>query len=336
MHGKSRKIISSQRRWPGSALVLIPQSVNFFNNIAGQRLAEALRRLGWEVKLLSLKDYAGERADVAFLVSIVELFVSCDSPKQAQTNLRQLRRNCDRVVMWLLEPTQTRWFNHSYELFRECGLKILADNALHDQTEALEPGQHCFYHHLFYGLTEAEKRQVRSATFDDQDRTIPWVFVGLKTPERCEMARFLVEEVDRGGFLYLTDVTPITATGPHIKDEPFQRVLRRCRYQLWRAHHSGFYMEGERFRRSALAGCVPIKIVVEDAPGDRELPFPYLVVDKDDLPERLDAREFGRLRARFLDEYCARPSLEDELCRFLATLRGARRVASIRVSGLAA
>jgi hypothetical protein len=336
MHGKSRKTSALHRRWPGSALVLIPESVNFFNNIAGQRLAEALRRLGWDVKLLSLKNYAGERADVAFLVSLVELFVSCESPREARANLHKLRRNCDRVLMWLLEPTGTRWFNSSYDLFRECGLKILADNALHDQGGELAPEQRCFYHHLFYGLTESEKRQVRSAAFDDEARTIPWVFVGYKTPERCEMARFLVEEVDRGGFLYLTDVVPITETGPHIKDGTFQQVLRRCRYQLWRAHHSSFYMEGERFRRSALAGCVPIKIVVEDAPGERELPFPYLVAEKDDLPERLDPKEFGRLRARFLDEYCARPSLEDELRRFLATMRGMQRVASIRVSGLAA
>ena len=149
-------------------------------------------------------------------------------------------------------------------------------------------------------------------------------------------ARFLIEEIDRGGFLYLTDVTPISETGLHIKDGKFQEVLRRCRYQLWRAHHSSFYMEGERFRRSALAGAVPVKIVVEDTPGARDLPFSYLVVRQEELAERLDPAEFQRLRRRFLDEYCERPSLEEELERFLVTLRTQGRVASIRVSSEAA
>lgn len=269
MPGKSTKSTLLLERWPGSALVLIPESVNFFNNIAGRRLAEALRNLGWNVQLLSLKNYAGQEADVAFLVSIVELFVNCDSEPQAREKLASLRQNCTRVLMWLLEPTHTPWFNNSYKLFHECGLKILADNGLHDQHAELPSDQRCFYHHLFYGLTESEKAEVRSADFDDEKRTIPWAFVGFKTPERCELARFLIEKIDCGGFLYLTDVTPISETGPHIKDAAFQRVLRHCRYQLWRAHHSSFYMEGERFRRSALAGSIPIKIVVEDLPGDR-------------------------------------------------------------------
>jgi hypothetical protein len=304
----------------GCALVFIPQTVNFFNNIAGQRLAEALRNLGWKVRLLSLHDYDGQPADVAILVSIVELFVNCGSPHVARGKLESLRCHCPRVLMWLLEPTHTRWFNHSYQVFHDCGLEILADNALHDQSTDLAPDQRRFYHHLFYGLTEAEKTRVRNLAFEDERRAISWVFVGHKTPERCELARFLIEEIDRGGFLYLTDVTPISETGPHIKDEAFQKVLRRCRYQLWRAHHSTFYMEGERFRRSALAGCVPIKIIVEDTPGSRALPFPYLVVRKPELPALLDPAAFQELRRRFLDEYCDRPSLEDELSRFLEIL----------------
>lgn len=336
MHCGTTKRLSMLGRWPGSALVFIPESVNFFNNVAGRRLAEALRNLGWDVEVMSLKNYAGQAADLAFLVSIVELFVNCQSEQLAAENLLLLRRNCTQVMMWLLEPTHTHWFGSSYELFQKCGLQILADNALHDQKMELPADQRGFYHHLFYGLTESEKKQARSAAFDDDQRTIPWVFVGYKTPERCELARFLIEHIDRGGFLYLTDVTPISETGPHIKDGSFQQVLRRCRYQLWRAHHSSFYMEGERFRRSALAGCVPIKIVVEDSPGERVLPFPYLVVRREELVERLDPEEFQRLRARFLDEYCARPSLEDELKRFLATLQAQYGVASGRTAGQAA
>ena len=162
----------------GTALVLIPGSVNFFNNIAGQRLVEALRRLGWDVKLTSLQTYAGERADLAFLVSLYELFFACESPAQARANLKTLRRNCPRVMMWLLEPVHTPWFHNSFSLFLECGLDTLTDNALHDQRDELPEEHRGYYHHLFYGLTEAEKQQVRSLDFEDELRSIPWVFVG--------------------------------------------------------------------------------------------------------------------------------------------------------------
>src|SRR5205085_4930434 len=135
-------------------------------------LAEGLRNLGWDVKLLSLKNYAGERADLAFLVSIYELFVGCESPAQARANLQVLRRQCQRIMMWLLEPVHTPWFSNSFNLFRECGLDTLTDNALHDQRDELSPEHRSFYHHLFYGLTEAEKRRVRALEFEDEQRTI--------------------------------------------------------------------------------------------------------------------------------------------------------------------
>ena len=112
-----------------TALVLIPETVNFFNNIAGRRLADALRHIGWDVRVITLRDYSGESAEFAFLVSIVELFVSCKTPEDARKNLDVLRGRCNKVVMWLLEPARTPWFNNSYQLLRECGLEILADNA---------------------------------------------------------------------------------------------------------------------------------------------------------------------------------------------------------------
>jgi hypothetical protein len=311
----------------GTALVVIPETVNFFNDIAGRRLADALRHRGRDVQVITLRDYSGESADVAFLVSIVELFVSCGTTEAARKNLDALRGRCDKVVLWLLEPTRTRWFDSSYQLMRECELEVLADNALHDQSGELDEEQKRTYHHLFYGLTEREKRLIRDADFEDERRSIPWAFVGHKTRERCELARRLIEEVDPAGFFYLSDILPITDHGPHLKDAEFQRVLRRSRYQIWRSHHSAFYMEGERFRRSALAGCVPLKVVFEDQPGRRRLPFPYLVVRQEELAESIDPVNFAWLRSKFLEEYCGLPSLEVELGRFFESLGRAKNAA---------
>lgn len=303
----------------GTALVVVPGSVNFFNDVAGGRLADALGRLGWDVHTTSLKEYDGRPADVAFLVSVLELFVGCNDADLAHRQFARLVDAVPEPVMWLLEPAGTRWFDDSYALFKHCKLRRLADNGLHDQSHLLTADQAAVYRHLFYGLTEAEKAAAARADWDDGRRTIPWVFVGHKTPGRCELAATLVRDVHPGGLVYLTDVLPITATGPHIKDEAMQRVLRRARYQLWRSHHSGFYQEGERYRRSVLSGCVPVKVLAEDAPPPGlELPFPYLVVPADELSGVLHPDAFADLRARFLAEYLARPSLEDELAGLLA------------------
>ena len=261
-------------------------------------------------------------ADVAFLVGIVELFHACRCPDLARRNLADLRRRCGTAVMWLLEPAHTRWFDHSYRLFHECGLDILADNALHDQSAEMDDERLLVYHHLFYGLTESEKREVRAGAFEDDRRVIPWVFVGHKTPARCELARVLVEEVDPAGLLYLTDVAPITEDGPHLTDAGFQKALRRSRFQLGSAQNPSSCLEWERYRRSALAGCVPIRVVEGDFPGDLDLPFPYLVVRREELAERLDPGAFRGLRSAFLEEYCRLPSLEEGLDHFIASLRG--------------
>src|SRR5262245_46453807 len=83
----------------GSAVVVIPRSVNFFNNIAGNRLAEALRNLGWRTRVTTLRDYEPGPADVAFLVSIVELFHACPDPDFAMHQLRRLRADSPLSLM---------------------------------------------------------------------------------------------------------------------------------------------------------------------------------------------------------------------------------------------
>ncbi len=308
------------REGEGSALVVIPESVNAFNNIAGRRLAEALEGLGWNAQVVSLRDYETGGADVVFLVSLHELIVSCGDDLLASEKLERLKRSCGLTVMWLLEPTRTHWFDISYERFTEYGVDLLMDNAIHDQSATLEDDQRSVYRYLFYGLTESEKRRVREGRFEDDRRTIPWAYIGLKTRLRSLLGQYLVDEVDPAGFLYLTDHLPYTEDGPGLKDERFQDVLSRTRYQIWRSQGSYFYMEGERYRRSVLAGCVPLKVLVEDAPEGENLPFANLLVSQKDLVSAMNPDTFKATRDAFVAEYLSLPSLEDELRRTLQDL----------------
>ena len=305
----------------GTALVLIPETVNLFNNIAGRRVAEALSNLGWRVRLTSLKDYDGEEAELVFLVSIFELFVACGDDDLARRQVERLRGACGLLILWLLEPVGISWFDNAYKLFRECELDILADNSFLDQSRGLDDEQRRVYRHVFPGLTLSEKRRARAAGRDDEGRTIPWTFIAMKTYPRCEFAARLLEDVHPGGFLYLSDVLPVTEDGPCIKDEAFQRILAKTRYQIWRAQHSLFYMEGERFRYSALAGCVPVKILVEEVANRSDYALADYVVREPDLAEWIRAMPFAERRDAFLAEICGLPSLEDELGRFVAAVR---------------
>jgi hypothetical protein len=302
-----------------TALVVIPKSVNYFYNIAGERLAEALGNIGWDTYLTPLAGYDGRPVDVAFLMSIGELLHAIPDKDFAHAQMRSIRAHSRTTVLWLLDAVGTRWFDLGYNLMCQFQVDYLADYSLHDQSGGLQPSPAAIYRWVFYGLTESEKRRVRQAAWGSR-RHIPWVYVGFKTPERVALAKYLVEELGRDGFLYLSDVAPITETGPHLKDATYQRVLECCRWHVWRSQYPVFYMEAERFRRAALAGCVPIKIVEEDRPGPRELPFANLVVPREELRQRLGEASFPEWQVRFLDEYCALPSMEEELGRFLAWL----------------
>jgi hypothetical protein len=120
-------------------------------------------------------------------------------------------------------------------------------------------------------------------------------------------------EVDPGGFVYLPQLTPFNEKGPHLNEAQFNSILQRTRYHVWCSHHGHFYMESERFRNSALAGCLPVK--VSSGPHDvhEELPFGYLLFDERDLTERLREMRFGETWDRFAGEYCTRQSLEQAL-----------------------
>jgi len=127
-----------------------------------------------------------------------------------------------------------------------------------------------------------------------------------------------VREVDPGGFVYLPRLVPVTQDGPHLNEEQFQRVLQRTRFQIWRSHHDYFYMESERFRMSALAGCVPVKLVRPWETGDPNLPFRGLLIDEDQAAERLRELHFETSWGKVRQEFLMRPSLEDGLGELLA------------------
>lgn len=307
-----------------NALIIIPGSLNHFYNQTGQRIATALSNLGFTVALHTLQSAPTDDFDWCLLVSIPEIVISYGDRDAAIRRIINLRTRVNHIAAVALDCVRTWWFASAAQLCRESEVDVLFDFGLHDQSEYLEWRGAPRYHFIFNGFTEPERRQVQRGPSDER-RTIPWVFVGHQTRQRSNLVRQLVKDVDPGGFVYMPYLTPFTEDGPHLNEQQLLTVLEHARYQVWCSHHEWFYMEGERFRQSILAGGVPIKALASPPDTTQSLPFAYLLVNEEEVAETLQAMDFAAVRQRAIAEICALPMLEESLLQALV-LVGARKV----------
>ena len=309
-----------------AALVVIPGTVNYFYNRAGERIAEALKGLGWAVQVRtigSLLDAADDdplgQWEWCFFINVTELSAACGDADVLLGAIETLRPSCRRMAAVALECAGTSWFAGSVHLCRKASISVLLDLGFHDQYGELDAKARQLYRFCFNGLTDGERRAVPAARSLASDHPIPWAFVGSLSAERSALAWRLVREASPDGFLYLPQLSPVTDNGPHLNEQQFQQVLSRSRCQVWCSHHAHFYVESERFRNSLLTGSVPLKVLTTPAPPDRVMPFEHLMCTAEEAPAALRELDdnFEAAWRRFADEFLALPSLEQGLAAFL-------------------
>lgn len=303
------------------ALVVVPGSVNYFYNQAGSRIAEALRAQGVAAEVHQLRSAPDGEYDWCFFVNLYELGVGYGDASAALRRVERLRERAGCAAAVLIDCARTHWFANAIELCRQTGVRTLLDLGLHNQSADLPTAADGLYRFVLNGLTDTEREAVRAAyPVTATGRPIPWVFVGHAAADRVELVRRLVQEVDPAGFVYLPRLAPVTETGPHLNERQFQRLLAVSRCQVWCSHHEHFYMEGERFRNSALAGCLPVKVVRRAPPDDARLPFRQLLVQDRDVGAALAGIDAEAAWRAFADEFCALPSLGQGLAEAMAPL----------------
>lgn len=143
-------------------------------------------------------------------------------------------------------------------------------------------------------------------------RPIPWTFIGHKTLERVEFARWLAEEVDPKGVIFLPEPgRGIRPGSGAISPLGMDLLLKKSRYYVWMAHHEFAYYESFRFREAVLNGAVPLKL-------DREFysehsTVPGVVFSREELAnimvEGSYEQAYEESRAYYLDH----EGLEDQL-----------------------
>jgi glycosyltransferase involved in cell wall biosynthesis len=301
-----------------SALVIIPGTVNYFYNLCGRRLAEALRELSFEVDLGTLADHPAKEYDWCVLSNIYEVVHAFGDQGAAFAKVRELQRACAVMTQASMESAVTPWYRSIQEYCRALDIRSFLDIGLHDQWEHLRPEERSTYHFLVNGLTTSELRAL-DAEEADALRTIPWAFVGHCTPDRVALVDYLIREFDPRGFVYLPHLhTPVKERGsPHLNEQQFDAVLLRTRYQIWCSHHEAFYVEGERFRMSLLSGGVAVKVIAGPEHRRATAPFPYLMIEERSLARQLRSFDFEEVRRRFRDDFRAIKPLRDGLADFL-------------------
>jgi hypothetical protein len=302
-------------------LILIPGDVNYFYNLSGRRVAEALSVLGYEADVRTLQEWEPAAYDSCIVSNLAEVLFSYKDEAAGLALVREIRRSCRGAACLAIDCVSTPWYHRLHDFSLRADIDVLLDLGLYDQTPWLEPAHRANYRFLFSGLTPSEEVQLAEALADQEDRTLPWAFIGHNNPYRAALVDQILQTVSPDGFVYLPTVAPYTQKGsPHLNQRQYEAVLRRTRYQLWCSHHEHFYMEPERFRTSLLTGSVPIKVVGDSARVPKDAPFSYLMMEAAGLRSRLQPDLFPRVRQRFVRDFQAFPTLAQELASVLTEI----------------
>jgi hypothetical protein len=314
------------------ALIVIPGTVNYFYNQSGRRIGEALQELGGEVHICTLAECPDQDYDWCIYSNITEVLYAAGEAEGAQ-RIAALARRCRHSASCAIDCVRTPWYERIWQYCRRCGIELILDLALCDQSAFLASDQGDKYRFVFSGLTPSEQAVLDDLQRRDTPRAFPWAFVGHKTPYRTALVDHLLQSVDPSGFVYMPSPAPYTEQGsPHLNQQKFEMVLRQTRYQIWCSHHHHFYMEPERFRMSLLTGSIPVKVLDSSKDVPPEACFKYLMMEAAEVGQRLKTDIFQRVRERFWFDWRRAPSLSAELGRVLdlspSCIRSARQRAA--------
>ena len=303
-----------------SFLLIIPGSVSYFYDVEGFRIARSLERLGIKTEVCSLSQLPTRRDyDWVVFFNLTEIQLAFGKGEDEFLEAIEERRlRANRSALLLMESLRMTWFYENFALFKKCQLETLLDLGFLDQQRFFEQetdsDSHSKYHFLLNSLSEHEKSVARSRFTSEEERPLPWSFIGHRTLDRIRFAAELMQRLSPQGFLYLPEFTPITKNGPHLNESKFEQVLQKSRLSIWCSHVPHFYLESLRFRYALLNGAVPAK-VNHHAKDSGDHPFSYLVFETGSFPEALREINFETTRDRFATEFLELPSFEEILSR---------------------
>jgi hypothetical protein len=312
------------------ALVLRPAGMNYFHELRGRRIAEALCCLGLSVDFGSLDERFEEEYDLCVLTNSTEILFGSGSitpptgtsstterKQSALAAILRLRRHCGTVACCLHDCTEIATYEEIQRLCQATGIDTILDFGFRDQSASPPRSLSSLYHFIPNGMTPSEQEAVGHEK-NEEERPIPWVFIGHATSHRVALVNNLIARVDPRGFVYMPNLGKIAVKElQQLNQRQYETVLRKCRYHVWYSHHQHFCLESESFRLSLLTGCVPIKVISDDEDRPSSLPFDYLIVRESEAAEKIRQFDFDEILRRFRADFLDYPSLAEGLTKFL-------------------
>ncbi len=216
-------------------------------------------------------------------------------------------------VMVLAEAVETKWFSFQFTLPMK--LDALIDVGFVSQEGKMkELGYSGMpYRFLFNGLSQRERAKVTAVNpAASASRPIPWAFVGHKTIERVEFARWLAEEVDPRGVVFLPDQGRGVRPGSGaVSPMGMDLLLQQTRNYVWVAHHEFAYYESFRFREAVLNGAVPLKL--DRTFYSAHSSVPGVVWSHEDLARLVEEQSYEQAYEKCRAYYLDHKGLEDGL-----------------------
>jgi hypothetical protein len=306
--------------------------MNYIQELHGRRLVEALRSLGLVVDLGNLGEQIEENYDLCVLTSITHMLfthelaggmtdinLATEEKRLALAAIRSLRSYCRAVACCLFDCTDVGTYEEIQRYCQATGIDAILDFGFHNRSSLLSSSVRSLYHFIPNGLTPPEQEAVNQEK-SEEDRPIPWVFIGQASARRVSVVNDLITRLDPRGFVYMPNEGKVASqTVQQLNQRQYETVLRKCRYHIWYSQHQHICLESDLFRHSLLTGCAPIKVVPEDQGRPSSLPFDYLLVRESEAADRIRQFNFHEIRRRFRSDFLAFPSLADGLSKFLAT-----------------
>ena len=319
-------------RSPQRALVLIPAGMNYIQELHGRRLAEALRALGLVVDLGNLGEQFEETYDLCVLTNITQMLFGhelaggltdvnlvTEEKRLALAAIRSLRSYCRVLACCLFDCIDSSTYKEIQRYCQATEIDAILDFGFHNRSALLASSVRSVYHFIPNGLTPSEQESVNQQK-SEEDRAIPWVFIGQASARRVYVVNDLITRLDPRGFVDMPNEGKVASkTVQQLNQRQYETVLRKSRYHIWYSQHQHFCLESERFRLSLLAGCIPIKVVPEDQDKPSSLPFDYLVMRESEAADRIRQFNFHEIQRRFRADFLAFPSLAEGLLKFLVS-----------------
>ncbi|MBX6765019.1 MAG: hypothetical protein IRY88_15285 [Rubrobacteraceae bacterium] len=225
-------------------------------------------------------------------------------------------REAKRRIAVLAEAVEIEWFKRQFRL--PLSYDAVIDIGFVSQQEKLKSDFDVPYFFLYNAPTLEEKQALERGINDE--RPIPWAFVGHFRQERARLAAKLIQGLNPRGVVFLPKGGVVKEGQGTIGPLGLSALLSKTKFYVWSSHHEFPYYESLRFIEALTVGCVPCKVDAATAHLWRGAGIPGVFTSVEELGEAIKNKGFGVLLEEAREYYLSKGLLRDHLTELFDSL----------------